>query len=55
MEKYKIKKLGKVENPTHPHSDFGESKEYHVGYFIKEPIVGERFNLGYINNNYQGI
>lgn len=51
MEKYKIKKLGKVENPTHPHSDFGESKEYHVGYFIKNPIVGERFNLGYINNN----
>jgi hypothetical protein len=52
---YKITKIGKVENPFHPYSDFGESKEFHVGDFIKEPTVGERFNLSYINYQNSGI
>jgi len=55
MEAYKITKIGRVENPTHPWSDFGESKEFHVGFFIKEPEIGERFNLAYINYQNQGI
>lgn len=55
METYKITKIGKVENPVHPWSNFGESKEFHVGWFIKEPEIGERFNLGYINYQNGGI
>lgn len=43
--KYRIKKLRSVENPYHENSNFGESKEWHVGMFVKEPQVGERFNL----------
>lgn len=52
---YKITKIGKVENPVHPYSDFGESKEFHLGDFIRNPIIGERFNLGYINYQNSGI
>lgn len=52
---YKITKIGKVENPVHPHSDFGESRDFHVGIFIKNPVIGERFNLGYINYQNGGI
>ena len=52
---YKITKIGKVENPVHPNSDFGESKEFHVGGFIKNPVIGERFNLGYIDYQNGGI
>lgn len=52
---YKITKIGSVDNPTHPESNFGESLPYHIGYFTGEPIVGERFNLGYINHKAAGI
>ncbi len=53
--KYKITKVGNVENPYHKNSDFGESKPYHVGIFIKEPEIGERFNLAYIDWQHGGI
>ena len=52
---YKITKIGKVENPVHPYSDFGESRDFHVGIFIKMPEEGERFNLGYIDYQNGGI
>jgi len=55
METYKITKIGNVENPFHENSTFGESKPFHVGGFIKPPQIGERFNLGYINYQNQGI
>jgi hypothetical protein len=55
MELYKITKIGKVENPKHPWSDFGESKEFHVGVFTKEPEIGERFNLLGIDLKNRGI
>lgn len=53
--KYKVTKIGNVENPYHENSDFGESKPFHVGSFIKMPEEGERFNLGYIDINHTGI
>ena len=55
MKKYKIWKIGRVENPMHPHSDFGESREFHVGWFMNPPEIGERFNLMYINYDERGI
>lgn len=45
MEIYKIKKLGKVENPFHPNSFYGDLEDYYLGYFTKKPEIGERFNL----------
>ncbi len=50
-----VEKIGKVENPVHPESDYGDSKQYHIGIFIKEPVVGERFITGYINLQGRGI
>ena len=55
MEIYKVTKLGNVENPYHENSTFGESLPFHVGLFIKGPIVGERFNLSYISLREGGI
>lgn len=55
MEAYKITKIGNVENPYHENSTFGESLPFHVGFFTKEPTVGERFNLSYISFREQGI
>lgn len=45
MNKYKVTKIGRVEKPYHDNSTFGESKPFHVGLFVREPIVGQRFNL----------
>lgn len=53
--KYKITKVGKVEFPYHENSTFGESKPFHVGTFIKEPTIGERFNLYAIDRENKGI
>ena len=50
-----VYKIGKVDNPTHPNSDFGESLPFHVGYYTKPPEVGERFNLMGISYREQGI
>lgn len=50
-----VEKIGKVENPVHPNSDYGDSKQYHVGIFTKEPVVGERFTTVYINSQESGI
>lgn len=52
--KYKITKIGSVENPYHENSDFGESKPFHVGVFIKMPEEGERFEL-YPIDGHRGI
>jgi len=42
---YKIKKLKSVDNPYHKNSDYGDLEDYYLGYYTKEPIIGERFNL----------
>ena len=55
MKLYKVTKIGKVENPQHTWSDFGESKEFHVGVFTNPPQIGERFNLIGYNWGNQGI
>ena len=43
--KYKIKKLKAVDNPTHGNFGYGDLEDHYEGYFTKEPIIGERFNL----------
>ncbi len=55
MEKYKITKLGNVDNPKHKNSNFGESKEFHVGYFVENPVIGQSFILIGFNYANQGI
>ena len=45
MEKYRIKKLKAVDNPVHGRIGYGDFEPHYEGYFTKEPIVGERFNL----------
>ena len=45
MEKYRIKKLKAVENPVHGDYGYGDLEPHYEGYFTKEPIVGERFDL----------
>ena len=55
MTTYKIWKIGKVDNPVHHNSDFGESLPFHVGYYTKPPEVGERFNLMGISGRERGI
>lgn len=52
---YKITKLGKVKNPRHKDSTYGESKPYHLGFYTKEPTIGERFELYAINSENRGI
>jgi hypothetical protein len=54
---YKITKLGWVNKPYNPFSDYGDSKEFHIGGFTKAPIIGERFELiGYADErNMHGI
>lgn len=47
---YKIKKLKSVDNPYHKDSNYGDLEDYYLGYFTKEPIIGERFNLLPINS-----
>lgn len=43
--RYKITKLKAVDNPTHGSFGYGDLEDYYEGYFTKEPIIGERFNL----------
>ena len=45
MKKYKITKLRAVDNPVHGSIGYGDLEPHYEGYFTKEPIVGERFNL----------
>ena len=45
IKQYKITKLGSVENPYHKNSIYGDLEDYYLGYFTKEPKIGERFNL----------
>lgn len=45
MEKYRIKKLKAVDNPVHGSIGYGDLEDYYEGYFTKEPIIDERFNL----------
>lgn len=40
---YKITKLGKVDNPVHKFSDYGNIPR--IGQFTKQPTIGERFEL----------
>lgn len=43
--KYRIKKLRAVDNPIHGRFGYGDLEDYYEGVFVKEPIIGERFNL----------
>lgn len=54
---YKITKLGNVDNPYDPNSNYGESRPYHTGIFLGKPVIGERFELaGYgIEEDKHGI
>ena len=52
MKLIKTTKIGRVGNNN---SNFGESKEFHVGYFIKEPIVGENFKTQGYSFEHEGI
>lgn len=45
MARYKIKKLGPVNNPKHGNFGYGDLEDHYEGIFIKEPTIGERFNL----------
>ena len=45
MKKYKITKLRAVDNPVHGSIGYGDLEPHYEGYFTKEPIIGERFNL----------
>lgn len=42
---YKITKLKSVDNPYHKNSMYGDLEDFYLGYFTKEPEIGERFNL----------
>lgn len=52
---YKITKLGSVDKPHDPFSDYGDSKEYHTGIFLGEPVIGERFELYPCSDRDSGI
>ena len=43
--RYKITKLKAVDNPKHGKFGYGDLEDYYEGVFIKEPTIGERFNL----------
>ena len=45
MERYKITKLKAVDNPKHNKFGYGDLEDHYEGVFIKEPTIGERFNL----------
>ena len=45
MEKYRIKKLKAVDNPTHGSFGYGDLEPHYEGYFTKKPTIGERFHL----------
>lgn len=45
---YIITKLGKVKNPFHPNSDYGDLEPYRIGLYTFPPKVGERFELSAI-------
>ena len=45
MERYKITKLRAVDNPKHDKFGYGDLEDYYEGVSIKEPTIGERFNL----------
>ena len=53
-ELYKIQKINQVAQPK-VNSTFGESKEWHFGYFVEQPKVGERFQLVGFNFQNEGI
>ena len=55
MEYISVKKIGKVINPKNPLSDFGDSKDEHIGLFVKLPEEGEIFIAQGVNYHEQGI
>ena len=45
MKRYRITKLKAVEKPVHGRFGYGDLEDHYKGVFIKEPAIGERFNL----------
>lgn len=33
MKIVEVEKIGRVEDPVHPNSDYGDSKPVHIGFF----------------------
>ena len=55
MEYISVKKIGTVLKPSDPFSDFGDSKDEHIGLFVKLPEEGEIFIAQGISYHEQGI
>jgi hypothetical protein len=55
MQYISVKKIGKVDSPKHPESDFRESKKEHVGLFTGNPEIGELFLAQGLNWKDEGI
>ena len=45
MKRYRITKLKAVDKPVHGKFGYGDLEDHYEGVFIKEPTIGERFNL----------
>lgn len=54
---YIITKIGRVKNPFHPNSNYGDLEPYRIGWWNTPPKVGERFELAACGSKpkYHGI
>ena len=55
MEYISVRKIGKVNNPINLNSNFGESKDEHIGLFVKLPEEGEIFIAQGVSYHEEGI
>ena len=55
MEYISVKKIRTVVKPTDPFSDFGDSKDEHIGLFVKVPQEGEKFIVQGVSYHEEGI
>lgn len=46
LQAIKIIKIGSVEKPYDPYSDFGDRVPFHLGVWLGPPVVGQRFEAG---------
>ena len=55
MKYISVKKIGTVLKPSDPFSDFGDSKDEHIGLFVKLPEEGKKFIVQGISDHEEGI